>query len=60
MTKTIQFGVTTFGDVPHRPGEERLSDAASIREIAQQMGLLILVTLMLFVFYNDIHRLLEG
>jgi regulator of sigma E protease len=30
------------------------------REIAQQMGLLILVTLMLFVFYNDIHRLLEG
>jgi regulator of sigma E protease len=30
------------------------------REIAQQMGLLILVTLMLLVFYNDIHRLLEG
>lgn len=30
------------------------------REIAQQMGLLILVTLMIFVFYNDIHRLLQG
>src|SRR6187551_1881905 len=33
VTNTIQFGVTTFGDVPHRPGEERLSDAAAIREI---------------------------
>lgn len=33
MTNTLQFGVTTFGDVPHRPGEERLSDAATIREI---------------------------
>jgi regulator of sigma E protease len=30
------------------------------REIAQQMGLFILVTLMIFVFYNDISRLLEG
>ncbi len=30
------------------------------REIAQQMGLLILVTLMIFVLYNDIHRLLQG
>jgi regulator of sigma E protease len=30
------------------------------REIAQQMGLLILVSLMIFVFYNDIQRLLEG
>ena len=30
------------------------------REIAQQMGLLILVTLMIFVIYNDIHRLLQG
>ncbi len=33
MTKPLQFGVTTFGDVPHRPDEERLSDAANIREI---------------------------
>jgi regulator of sigma E protease len=30
------------------------------REVAQQMGLLILVTLMIFVFYNDIQRLLQG
>ncbi len=30
------------------------------REIAQQMGLLILVTLMIFVIYNDIHRLFQG
>jgi len=30
------------------------------REFAQQVGLLILVSLMLFVFYNDIQRLLEG
>lgn len=30
------------------------------REVAQQMGLLILVSLMIFVFYNDIHRLLQG
>jgi regulator of sigma E protease len=30
------------------------------REVAQQMGLLILLSLMLFVFYNDIQRLLEG
>lgn len=30
------------------------------REIAQQMGILLLVSLMIFVFYNDIHRLLEG
>jgi regulator of sigma E protease len=30
------------------------------REIAQQVGLFVLVTLMLFVFYNDIHRLVQG
>jgi regulator of sigma E protease len=30
------------------------------REIAQQVGLLLLVTLMVFVFYNDIHRLVQG
>jgi regulator of sigma E protease len=29
------------------------------REIAQQVGLFVLVTLMLFVFYNDIHRLVQ-
>jgi len=27
------------------------------REIAQQVGILLLLTLMVFVFYNDIHRL---
>jgi regulator of sigma E protease len=30
------------------------------REIAQQVGLLLLITLMVFVFYNDIHRLVRG
>jgi regulator of sigma E protease len=30
------------------------------REIAQQVGLLVLLTLMVFVFYNDIHRLVQG
>lgn len=30
------------------------------REIAQQLGLLVLLTLMVFVFYNDIHRLVQG
>jgi regulator of sigma E protease len=30
------------------------------RELAQQMGLLLLLTLMVFVFYNDIQRLLQG
>ena len=30
------------------------------REIAQQVGLLLLITLMVFVFYNDIHRLVQG
>ncbi|MFN8544596.1 MAG: RIP metalloprotease RseP [Candidatus Binatia bacterium] len=30
------------------------------REIAQQVGLLLLLTLMVFVFYNDIHRLVQG
>ena len=30
------------------------------REIAQQVGLLVLITLMVFVFYNDIHRLVQG
>jgi len=30
------------------------------REIAQQVGLLLLISLMLFVFYNDIHRLVQG
>ncbi len=33
MTMPFRFGLTTFGDVPHREGEERLTDAASIREI---------------------------
>ena len=33
---SIRFGVSTFGDVPHRPGEERMSDAATIREIVDQ------------------------
>ena len=30
------------------------------REIAQQVGLLLLISLMVFVFYNDIHRLVQG
>ncbi len=30
------------------------------REIARQVGLLLLITLMVFVFYNDIHRLVQG
>ena len=30
------------------------------REIAQHIGLLLLITLMVFVFYNDIHRLVQG
>ena len=30
------------------------------REIAQQVGLLLIITLMVFVFYNDIHRLVQG
>jgi regulator of sigma E protease len=30
------------------------------REIAQQVGLVVLLTLMVFVFYNDIHRLVQG
>jgi regulator of sigma E protease len=30
------------------------------REIAQQVGILVLITLMVFVFYNDIHRLVQG
>jgi len=29
-------------------------------ELAQQLGVLVLVTLMVFVFYNDIHRLVQG
>ena len=32
----LRFGVTTFGDVPHRPGEDRLTDAATIREVVDQ------------------------
>jgi regulator of sigma E protease len=30
------------------------------RELAQQVGLLLLLSLMVFVFYNDIHRLVQG
>jgi regulator of sigma E protease len=30
------------------------------REFAQRVGLLLLLTLMVFVFYNDIHRLVQG
>ena len=30
------------------------------RELAQRVGLLVLITLMVFVFYNDIHRLVQG
>jgi regulator of sigma E protease len=29
-------------------------------ELAQQFGVLLLVSLMVFVFYNDIHRLVQG
>ena len=38
----------------HRPLRQRH------REVAQQVGLLLLITLMVFVFYNDIHRLVQG
>ena len=31
-----------------------------VREIAQQVGILLLLTLMFFVFYNDIMRLING
>ena len=30
------------------------------RELAQQVGILLLLSLMVFVFYNDIHRLVQG
>jgi regulator of sigma E protease len=30
------------------------------REVAQQVGLLLLLSLMVFVFWNDIHRLVQG
>jgi regulator of sigma E protease len=30
------------------------------RELAQQVGVLLLLSLMVFVFYNDIHRLVQG
>jgi len=30
------------------------------RELAQQVGLLLLLSLMVFVFFNDIHRLVQG
>jgi regulator of sigma E protease len=33
---------------------------AQHRELAQRVGLLLLLTLMVFVFYNDIHRLVQG
>lgn len=34
--------------------------APRAREIAQQVGVVLLLTLMVFVFYNDIHRLVQG
>ena len=33
MSTPFRFGLTTFGDVAHREGEERMTDAATIREI---------------------------
>ncbi len=45
------FGVEALMRRPLRPRH---------REIAQQVGLLMIITLMVFVFYNDIHRLLQG
>jgi regulator of sigma E protease len=45
------FGVEGLMRRPLRPRH---------REIAQQVGLLLLITLMVFVFYNDIHRLVQG
>jgi regulator of sigma E protease len=45
------FGVEALIRRPLRPRH---------REIAQQVGLLLLITLMVFVFYNDIHRLVQG
>jgi regulator of sigma E protease len=31
-----------------------------MREIAQQAGIFILIMLMIFVFYNDISRIVSG
>lgn len=45
------LGVETAMGRPLRPRH---------REIAQQVGLLLLLSLMVFVFYNDIHRLVQG
>lgn len=36
MNHTVRFGVSTFGDVPNRPGEERLTHAETIREVVEQ------------------------
>ena len=41
-------------------GALRRSLAPRAREIAQQVGVFLLLTLMVFVFYNDIHRLVQG
>ena len=38
----------------------RRSLAPRVREIAQQVGVFLLLSLMVFVFYNDIHRLVQG
>jgi len=45
------FGVEAVMRRPLRPRH---------RELAQQLGIILLLTLMLFVFYNDIHRLVQG
>ena len=41
-------------------GALRRSIAPRAREIAQQVGVFLLLSLMVFVFYNDIHRLVQG
>lgn len=41
-------------------GALRRSLAPRAREIAQQVGVFLLLSLMVFVFYNDIHRLVQG
>jgi regulator of sigma E protease len=45
------FGIEAVMRRPLRPHH---------REFAQRVGLLLLLTLMVFVFYNDIHRLVQG
>ncbi len=49
-----QLAFLTIEGVLRRPLRARY------REILQQVGVLLLITLMVFVFFNDIHRLVQG